>query len=174
MPAGRPTDYSDEMVAAIVERISNGESLRSICSADEMPNKATVFKWLALHKEFNDQYARAREIQADLLFDEMVDISDSQEGDVFVKEDGTTLVNHDVIARAKLRIDTRKWVAGKLRPKVYGDKVVNEHTGLGGAPIRLEHSGTLAELTAEEREQIRSMMAKRANLEPVSGDSEEE
>ena len=120
---GRPTDYSVELADTICERIADGESLRAICSEDDMPNKATVFRWLANDNKFSDQYAKARETQADSLFDEILTIADERENDVIVKEDGTELTQHDVIQRARLRVDARKWMAGKLRPKVYGEKL---------------------------------------------------
>ncbi len=114
--------YSQEVAESICQQIADGKSLRAICAADDMPDKATVFRWLEANAEFRDRYARAREAQADAIFDECLAIADSQEGDV-IKVDGVDQVNHDVIARARLRIDTRKWMAGKLRPKVYGDKL---------------------------------------------------
>jgi hypothetical protein len=89
------------------------------------------------HPEFAEQYTRAREIQADKLFDEILEIADERETDTILTVDGRELVNHDAIARAKLRVDARKWMAGKLRPKVYGDKIA-----VGGAddlpPIQAE------------------------------------
>jgi len=104
---GRPTDFTSELADAICERLADGQSLRSICRDDDMPNKATVFRWLAADTVFSDQYARARETQADSLADEIIDISDSTTGDP---------------QRDRLRVDSRKWLAGKMRPKVYGDK----------------------------------------------------
>lgn len=135
MATGRPTTYTPEIVDLICERIAGGQSLNSMCKQDDMPAQSTVYKWLSEQPTFSERYARAREVQADTLFEEMLEIADSQEGDLIIKEDGTELVNHDVIARAKLRVDTRKWMAGKLRPKVYGDKITQEHTGANGSPL---------------------------------------
>jgi len=67
----RPSDYSPELTAVICARMAEGVSLRSICLADDMPDKATVFRWLAAHKEFRDQYARARECRADAMAEEI-------------------------------------------------------------------------------------------------------
>jgi hypothetical protein len=134
---GRPSGFTQEVADAICERLAEGESLRSICAGDDMPNKATVFRWLAAHKEFSDQYARAREAQADALFDEILDIADDGRNDTYTDEDGNERTNQDVIARSRLRVDSRKWMAGKLRPKVYGDKLA-----VGGAddlpPIQVD------------------------------------
>lgn len=118
------TTYTQEMGDKICALISEGYSLRAIAKQQGMPSPALVCKWLAEDEnaKFREQYARAREAQADYLFDEILDIADSQEGDVYTK-DGVEFVNHDAIARARLRVDARKWMAGKLRPKVYGEKV---------------------------------------------------
>ena len=118
---GRPSGFSEELADAICERLAEGQSLRKICLADDMPNKATVFRWLAANKVFSDQYARAREAQADTLADEILDIADDGAND-YMGENET--YNGDAVQRSKLRVDARKWLAGKLRPKVYGDKTL--------------------------------------------------
>ena len=110
-------EFSQELFDEICEQIADGESLRKICEAEDMPNKATVFRWLANDETLSDQYARAREVQADALFDDCLSIADQYDQ---AKEN---LEGTDHIQRAKLRIDTRKWMAGKLRPKKYGDKL---------------------------------------------------
>lgn len=119
----RPSDYSQEIADALCEKLAEGESLRKICSAEGMPSKSSVFRWLGQNEEFRDQYARARESQADSLFDDVLSIADQYDN----AQDNAD-VEH--IQRAKLRIDARKWMAGKLRPKVYGEKLDVEHTGL--------------------------------------------
>lgn len=103
-----------------------GESLRSICRSDDMPAQSTVFYWLARIEGFSEQYARAREVQADTLFDDVLEIADDSRND-WMEQHGEDAVgyklNGDHVQRARLRIDARKWMAGKLRPKVYGDKL---------------------------------------------------
>ena len=88
----RPTDYNDQIADVICERIADGESLRAICACEGMPSKATVFRWLGKHKEFHDQYARARDEQAESFADELVSISDEQETMVKDADGGTTRV----------------------------------------------------------------------------------
>jgi hypothetical protein len=118
MPAGR-IKLTPEIAEELCERIALGESLRAICDDEHMPDKATVLRWLQSNSEFRDQYARAREDQADTFADAIVAIADT-EPDPNV---------------ARVRIDARKWAAGKLRPKVYGDKVTSELTGPDGAAL---------------------------------------
>lgn len=133
----RPTDYSQETVAVICDRIALGESLRSICRDEAMPAMSSVFLWLNKHSEFSDQYAHAREAQADTLADEIVDIADDGSRDYTVDADGIATVDHDHIARARLRVDARKWIASKLKPKKYGEKLDTTHRGDPAAPIMI-------------------------------------
>lgn len=130
---GRPSDFSSELADRICERIADGESLRAICSADGMPDKATVFRWLAKHADFRDQYTRAREAQADSLFDEILDIADDGSNDWMERKnsDGENIgwqENGEALRRSALRVDARKWMAGKLMPKKYSDKFSLEGT----------------------------------------------
>lgn len=134
---GRPSKFTTNLADVICEKIADGKSLRAICSDDSMPSKAAVFRWLATNPEFRDQYARAREAQADALADEILDIADDGANDSYTDENGVTRTDHDVIARSRLRVDARKWIASKLKPKVYGDRVVNEVTGPGGGPLQI-------------------------------------
>ena len=120
----RPTDYTPELAAEICSKLADGLSLKAICLGDDMPDKATVYRWIAKHDEFRDLYAHAREDQADTLADEIVDIADNCE--------------RDDANKARLQVDARKWVAAKLKPKRYGDKVTNEHTGPDGGPVKYE------------------------------------
>lgn len=118
----RPSTYSADAAAKICAQLTEGMSLRKICAQDGFPDAATVFRWLGKHEEFREQYALARAAQADTYADEIVDIADS-EGDP---------------AKARVRVDARKWVASKLKPKAYGDKVLAEHTGADGGPLVVE------------------------------------
>lgn len=120
---GRPHGYSEEIVSVILERIAEGESLNKICKDDAMPSKSTVFKWLTEIDGFSDRYVRAREAQADVLFDEILEIADDGLNDTYTDAEGNERTNQDVIARSRLRVDARKWMAGKLRPKKYGEKL---------------------------------------------------
>lgn len=106
----RPSEFSQEIANAICERLVGGESLRKITDDDAMPCASTVFKWLRENDEFSQQYAHAREAQADTLADEIVGISDGETNEADPQRD-------------RLRVDARKWVAAKLKPKKYGEKI---------------------------------------------------
>jgi hypothetical protein len=97
------------------------------------PAKSTFLGWVMRDNDLADQYTRARDIQADVLVDEINDIADDSTADfgfaTTTDKDGegaekVFLKEH--VQRAKLRIDTRKWQAGKQRPKKYGDSIRHE------------------------------------------------
>jgi len=115
---GRPSIYTQDLADELCERLVEGLSLRSICQADDMPGTRTVFRWLRDNEEFKAAYNLAREAQADTLADQILDIADDSSGDV--KADGSA--NPESVQRARLRVDTRKWIASKLKPKVYGER----------------------------------------------------
>jgi hypothetical protein len=138
---GRPTDYTPELAAKICERLADGWSLRQICGEDDMPDKATVLRWIPKFPEFRDQYARAREAQAEFWLDEILEIADDGSNDWVERQrkDGSTYeaIDQEHINRSRLRVDSRKWIMSKLLPKKYGDKVDLQHTGADGGPIHI-------------------------------------
>jgi hypothetical protein len=73
---GRPSDYSFQVAISICARLAEGKSLRAICSEAGMPGRVTVFRWIARHKEFRDEYTLACELRAEDLADEMIEIAD--------------------------------------------------------------------------------------------------
>lgn len=113
--------FSQEIFDEICVRIAEGESLRKICKDEKMPSLVAVWKWLNNSEELVKQYTRAREEQAETLVDEMIDIADYKKDDTYLDENGKEIINQEVIARSRLRVDARKWVASKLKPKKFGD-----------------------------------------------------
>lgn len=129
---GRLSSYSERAAFVICSRLADGESLRNICEDQHLPSARTVHRWLNENEDFRQQYAHAREAQADHLFDEILDITDDGRNDWMERrgeEDAGWVTNGENIQRSKLRVDARKWMAGKLRPKKYGDKQEIEHSG---------------------------------------------
>ena len=112
---GRPTKYSPEWAERFCELLAQGQSVRQICSQPGQPDKSQVYRWLDDNDDFRDQYARAREAQADKFFNECIEIADT-----------ATQENCNV---ARLRVDTRKWAAARLAPKKYGDHIQHDVKG---------------------------------------------
>lgn len=136
--AGRPTLFTPELGNAICVLISEGMSLRKIEKLPNMPSKRAMLYWLAAamnDKEnkveselvtFLHQYTRAREMQADVLAEECIDIADDSTFDS-MEENGKLSVNFEHIQRDKLRVDSRKWYVGKLNPKKYSERIFAEN-----------------------------------------------
>lgn len=105
MPAG--VDYSEELALEVCKRVEQGRSLNSVCGDPDMPVRSTFYEWMSAHSWLSDKYARAREKRAEFLAEEIIDIADTETDS----------------AKARNRIDARKWAASKLDPKRYGDKL---------------------------------------------------
>ncbi len=128
--------YTPQLASLICERMARGESLRSICAAEDMPDESTVRLWAVTDRDgFATQYAHAREAQMDALAEDILAIADDSAGDIRVDADGHEAPNHELVQRARLRVDTRKWIMSKIAPKRYGDKITQELTGGNGAPL---------------------------------------
>lgn len=133
-PLGRPSEYNEETAISICERIAAGESLIRICDDEGLPHASTIYRWLAVHEDFRDKYAHARETLADTFFDQIIDIADDGTNDWMEKhgqegENTGWRENGEAMRRSQLRIDARKWMAAKLKPKKYGDKLDVDHKG---------------------------------------------
>lgn len=143
---GRPTKYTKKLCDDICERLAAGESMRSVSRDENMPAMSTLFKWLREHESFSEQYAIAKEESADALVEDMLDIADNQveqplvvDGVPLTDSEGNPILIKDAVSvnHARLRVDTRKWAASKLKPKKYGDKVQKEITGADGGPVKV-------------------------------------
>lgn len=128
-PGGRPTKYTQKLANEICQRIAQGETVRSICRDKKMPSTVTVYSWLLDEdkKEFLNQYEKAKNVQAELMFEELLEIADDGSNDWLTKQnkDGSEydVPNPEVVQRSRLRVDTRKWYLSKVLPKKFGDKL---------------------------------------------------
>lgn len=108
-PGGRPNEYTQEVADRICEELAIGKSLRSVCLSEDMPAIRTIFNWFRSHPEFLLQYEKAKQESADAMSEEVLEIADNE--------------NMEDVQRARLRVDTRKWLMAKMKPKKYGDKM---------------------------------------------------
>lgn len=121
---GRKSEYTEEIADKICARIaSSSDSVVTICKDEDMPSQVTVYKWLLNNEDFAKKYARAREAQADVLAEQIIDIADDGSNDFTRDENGKKILDQEHVQRSKLRIDARKFIAAKLKPKKYGDKI---------------------------------------------------
>lgn len=126
-------EFTDELKKEILDYVMEEISLSSL-SLRKATRKAigffkldglshtTVLDWIN-KLGYSDQYACAREVRAENIFEEIIDIVDCEDHDIVIDENGVPRVNNDVIQRDKLRVDARKWMLGKMAPKKYGDKI---------------------------------------------------
>jgi hypothetical protein len=110
------------------------KGLKRICEEIQLedPGFPSVYSFLRMfanNPEWAQQYAHAKETQADVLADQIIDICDDTSNDYIENEDGSTRLNAENIQRSRLRVDARKWIASKLKPKKYGDKLEQTISG---------------------------------------------
>lgn len=151
-PGGRPTKYNQKIADRICLLVSTHPyGLERLCETyGDLPHFTTINEWRLKHKEFSLSYAQAKLIQADLLAEQCLDIADEVRYDSVTKtnRDGEDyeVANNEWINRSRLRVDTRKWLAAKLLPTLYGDaKRVEELEG---------QNATLREESRQLREEL--------------------
>jgi len=141
---GRPSTYTEEMGNLICDKLTEGLSLRRICKSEEFPNASTVYVWLDRFPAFAEQYARAREAATEDMLEEMLEIAD------------------DPLLEAqdkRVRIDTRKWAMGKLKPKKYGEKQIVDVGNKDGEALKVEGNVDTAALVSSLAEALRTQKA---------------
>ena len=122
------TKHYDEAIGiAICQRLIEGQTIKKICKDPDLPSERTVYRWLAAERTFWQLYARAREAQMEKWSDDVVEIADDASNDYIDRagKDGEVerVFDPEAVQRAKLRIDTRKWLMSKLAAQRYGDRV---------------------------------------------------
>lgn len=121
-----------EIIAEICDRISKGESLRSVLRSENMPDAVTFYSWIDKNDLFIKQYARSTEMRADAIFEEILEIADNPVEGVIIETDDygkTKEKKGDMLGHRRLQVDARKWYLAKMMPKKYGDAVKVEHAG---------------------------------------------
>lgn len=132
--------YSQEIADAICKAVADGESLRTAAGSAGIAH-STFLEWVSKDEALADQYARAREIGADVEFDGLTELCD-----IDPERDDKGRIDPAWVAHQKLKIDVRKWTLARKAPKKYGDRITNEHTGPNGGPVQIvatEHDENL-------------------------------
>lgn len=123
-PFGRPTLYSEELADRICQVVAtHPHGLPKLCKMfDFMPCPETINVWRWQKSDFSDKYTLAKQFQAELMAESSEEVIDELTNYEFSDKDGAIRLDSGVVARARLLIDSRKWHASKLAPKIYGDK----------------------------------------------------
>lgn len=141
---GRPSTYTEEMGDRICDLLTEGRSLRKICMSDEFPAASTVYVWLDRFPSFAEKYTRAREAATEDMLEDILEIADDEKLDAQDK---------------RVRIDTRKWVMGRLKPKKYGDKQQVEVGNKEGETLKVESNMDNTALMVQLAEALRDKAA---------------
>ena len=159
---GAPSSYSDAIGNEIVTRLASGQSLHSICKLEYMPHISTIYDWIKKEPSFAEHYGRAREQAAHTLFDQMIDIADDSSKDLL--DDGSA--NNAAIARARLQIETRARVAGKLAPRVYGERIeaLTQTVNVTNNTLTIDSTA----LDGEQRNNLRAMLLQARDSKLIS------
>lgn len=154
---GRPSIYTEELGKRICDAVATSSlGLDDLCELNsDFPIPNTIYEWRISNKKFGEMYARAKQNQVEVLVDEIIKIADDTSRDTIIKKnsDGEDyeVCNSEWINRSRLRVDTRKWLAAKLAPRIYGDqKRVEELEGQNDA-MRAELRELRATLDAKNK-----------------------
>ena len=143
---GRPSTYTEEMGNLICDKLTEGVSLRKLCMQDDFPAASTVYVWLDRFPDFAEKYARAREAATEDMLEDILEIADRDGLDPQEK---------------RVRIDTRKWVMGRLKPKKYGDKQTVDVGNKDGETLKVDGNVDTAALTLQLAAALREAEAKK-------------
>lgn len=126
--------YTEELVEEIMLRVGRGESVRSISQDKHMPARAIFYDWLNTRPDFKQRYEKARQDAAHVFAEDIIEIADNGTNDWMEKNDPDNpgyAFNGESFQRSRLRVQARQWIAARMMPRYYGDKVQNEITGDG-------------------------------------------
>ena len=131
-------EYSPELGEEICKYVSSGITVSALCEALRI-NHNQLYKWLDSQPEFAQDYDRAKQVSSDFLVEEMKLLADDETLDPRSRQ---------------IRIETRKWIAGKLKPRKWGEKTVvsnDPDSPIGSLALRLDTAinGKIIDITPE-------------------------
>ena len=110
--------FDDALKGELVQRIASGELLISILRDEGMPPRWAVYEHMSKDQQFASDMKVARKVAASVFADEILEIADNAAEDY--RADGS--INYEVIARSKLKTDSRKWLMERIDPESWGSK----------------------------------------------------
>ena len=141
-PFGRPLEYTPEIGDRICELVATHPiGLPRLCEMyPELPAQSTINRWRYQIEDFRDKYTESKRFQSEILAEEILEISDYSERDTSYDKHGNAHCDSEWVMRSRLRVDSRKWLASKLAPKIYGEKQQVENK------VTISHEESLKEL----------------------------
>lgn len=144
-----PSQWDDEQIEVILQRLASGETLKAICRTEGYPSHQAIRRWAIEDKNgFASRYKDARELGLMAMIEETIDIADEVEIGVTKtsKPSGIEIKEADMTEHRKLKIAARQWLVSRVLAQ-YGNKVTQEHVGANGGPIQTQ---TVKDMTDEE------------------------
>ncbi len=147
----------DKLIDKVCDMMSTGVPCGKSCEKVGVP-KSTFLGWTKAGGRAADRYALARDEMIHSLAEDVLLIADKDPVSV-VDNNGIARYDSAAVQHQRLRVDSRKWLLSKMMPKVYGDKVAQEHSGVDGGPINIA-SLNLKNLTDEELSNMEQLIEK--------------
>lgn len=123
---GAPTKYNEELADKICKLVATHScGLSTLVKQYGLPDPASIYNWLNAYPDFFDKYMEAKQQQAHVLANAMLEVAESIP--VHQDKDGNDRIDAGMLGRAKLQLHALAWSAGKLAPKWYGDKKEEEN-----------------------------------------------
>jgi hypothetical protein len=108
----------------ILAQVASGRNVSKVLREDDdMPSKTEFWRWHFSDETLRGNLADARANGVEAILDECAEIADDGSNDTYRDDKGFLRTDHDVIARSKLRIETRVKMAQMMKPKAYGPKL---------------------------------------------------
>lgn len=129
--------YSEQIALEICQIIANTElTINDICKLrEDYPKPSTIVGWRITHQDFANMYDNAKKTQTELWIDQIRREAEDESNDFYESKDGLK-PNPVAVARSKLKIESMKWMATKILPRIYGDRITNDMT----LHIKQEHA----------------------------------
>ena len=128
-PRSGPARVTPSIAATICARLAAGQTLRAICRDPRLPGEAVVRRWAVEQPAFAAELGRAREVGVATLADELLEIADDPSGDGGIDDKAKARPDAEAIQRARLRVETRKWLLARLLPRVRGEAAAGANGG---------------------------------------------
>ena len=117
---GRPEKWPQDhpVWREIVARVSAGKSLSTVLRDKDMPGWATFQDMLTANDKLRQAYDKAVQDRADRMADEILELSDEE---MPAHLEGA--MASAWVQQKRMQVDARKWIASKLKPRTYGDRI---------------------------------------------------
>jgi hypothetical protein len=110
----------DEIREEFLIRVAEGESVFTICHDEHMPARPTVYRWIRENSQFRDEYTAALDQRADKYVEMIANLSEHMQMRAAMG------ASNEEMTALKTHINSLQWIAAKLNPKKYGDKIQAE------------------------------------------------